>query len=512
MAAGGAAWAALGSPLGRPVATPSVGRPDPGPTPSPEPPVVHESVPVSRAPSRVGDGRWSGTETPFRFRYDEFDIHQRPGPLRNVLTTPVPLVDTGIHDAAGVRMVRKGVNLFDHPVGQGRYAMALADSFRLTGDKRFLARARKQAQRLLDRRVVRQGAWFYPHSFAMNMHSGYGVFQPPWYSMMAQGIALSAFCRMYEVTGEQAWRRAAQATFASFLLAPAAGQPWGVHVVDGLLWLDEYPHPRQLKGDRTYNGHIFSAYGLWDYWAMTKDGTAELLLRGALTTARDTHARILAPGWYSRYCVNHGPDAGPFYHQVHLEQHRQLYIVTEDPIFARIADLFYEEFPPHPGHGTVWLDAGKHTGCRLDDRSAVAGRTTVSLPRPATAPAGHLTKVRGESGVWYPVTAGPLAGHHVRQTPRSFQLGTYALLDYAIPRTGLVTGTPLVAHTVEAAGQTSATLTSYRRGDRVLLSARAVLNGTPHLRLGAGAYVNRWVEATTVDLDPGPPPVTTTPS
>ena len=60
-------------------------------------------------------------------------------------------------------------------------------------------------------------------------------------------------------------RGAADLTFNTFLVRPAAGRPWGTYVVDGLLWLEEYPNPTELRGDRTYNGHTFSAYGLWDF-------------------------------------------------------------------------------------------------------------------------------------------------------------------------------------------------------------------------------------------------------
>ena len=37
----------------------------------------------------------------------------------------VPLVDSGTHDAAGVRMLRINGQLFDHPVAQAQYALNL---------------------------------------------------------------------------------------------------------------------------------------------------------------------------------------------------------------------------------------------------------------------------------------------------------------------------------------------------------------------------------------------------
>jgi len=223
-----------------------------------------------------------------------------------------------------------------------------------------------------------------------------------------------------------------------------------------------------------------------------------------LTTARDVHAKILDPGWYSRYCLRHGPDAGPFYHRVHLAQHIHLYAITADPVFAWIADLFYQEFPPYDGGGTVWLAAGSHTGVRVDRRGRPAGQTRVSLPRAGTAQVGDVVKVRGQRGLWYAITTGRLAGLYVQGTARSYHIGAHAIVEYSPARTGRVRTTPLPASAVDAAGHTTTTATAHQAGDRVAVAARAVLNGVPHLRLASGSHAGRWVAATTIDLEPVP--------
>ena len=40
-------------------------------------------------------------------------------------TQVVSLVDAGIHDASGVRMVNRNGQLYDHPVAQAQYALDL---------------------------------------------------------------------------------------------------------------------------------------------------------------------------------------------------------------------------------------------------------------------------------------------------------------------------------------------------------------------------------------------------
>ena len=390
--------------------------------------------------------------------------------------------------------------LHNHPVAQAQYGLQLVESHRLNGGVEYLRRAGKQAQRLVDQRVTHRGGWFYPYDYKHRMHLRYETLAPGWFSMMAQGQALSLFCRLAQVTGDARWHTAARATFASFLVPPVAGRPWGVYVVDGLLWLEEYASTRRVAGDRTYNGHNFSAYGLWDYWMLTRDENARQLLLGALTTSRDVYAQVRDPGWRSRYCLSHGPDAA-FYHNVHIGQFIQLHALTGDPFFARVADLYYADFPPYEGHGTVLLAKGSHTGHRFDENGRVTASRTISLSRPGSAPSVGRVRIKGSTGMWYALDAGGLAGYHVRESGRVFQIGRYANIDYLLPQAGMVVRTPAKAYTVDAAGKMTAATTDYQAGDRVAISARAMLNRVVHLRLASGEHAGEWVDAAAVDLD-----------
>lgn len=387
---------------------------------------------------------------------------------------------------------------YDHPVAQAQYGLHLVESYRLSRDVRYLDRAGRQAQRLVERRVVHAGGWFYPYRYLAGLHNGPEKYPPPWFSMMAQGQALSLFCRLVEVTGLARWRAAADATFASYFTPAVAGQPWGVYVIDGRLWLEEYPHPRRVSGDRTYNGHIFSALGLWDYWVLTSNDTARLLLWGALTTARDMSARVRHPGWRSQYCLRHGADAG-LYHDTHMRLHTQLHAITGDLSFASIADGFYRDFPPaQPGN--LWLAGGTHTGYRLDDHQRVVASKTISLSRPATVATAGRTRIPQHDGIWYRIDDGDFAGYHVPESSGSYQLGLCSVLEFGRPRPARVTATAVTTRTVDATGKTTTTATTYRPDDPVTVNARGMLNGVAHLRLAGGAHANRWVDASAIDL------------
>lgn len=444
----------------------------------------------------------ASAEVPFSFRYDPFEIRELPVSIRPYhMSKPVSLTDSGTHDEYEVRMALLGGKLYDHPVNQAQYGIQLLESFRLTRVATYLHRAIKQAQRLVDRRVVHQGGWFYPYPFRHAMHRSADILEPPWYSMMAQGQALSLFVRLTQVVGRPSfWAEAADATFASFLVPAVAGKPWGVYVRDGLLWLEEYPNHAQVRGDLTYNGHIFSLYGLWDHWTMTKDARAELMMRGAITTARDVHLQIRTRQWRSKYCLTHGKDAGN-YHTTHIGQHTVLHAITGDSTFASIADLYYSDHPPRGVSGTVMFAAGEHVGYKFDANGAVTATKKLTLTRSSNAPSAERLKVMRQTGIWYAISGGSLNGYLVRETPgRCYQIGTCAAIGYRIPRPATMATAPTKAYTIDSTGRMTSVTTNLKAGETVSVDTRAVLNGVQHVRLATGDYAGRWIGLTSVNL------------
>lgn len=455
-----------------------------------------------RAASTPGAGRVGGptrryadaASVPFQFRYDDFEIRELPIGIEPYhMTSPVPLVDPGVHDSTGVRMVRLGGRLYDHPVAQAQYGLHLMEAHRITGNLTYLNRAKLQAQRLIDRRTLRSGAWFYPYPFDHRLHGGPDLYPAPWYSMMAQGQALSLFTRLYQRTGETKWKGAADATFASYLLPAAAGQPWGVYVVDGLLWLEEYPHPKAVRGDRTYNGHMFSAYGLYDYWVLTRNADAKLMLQGAITTYRDVWEKTRVRHWRSRYCLTHGIDAGQ-YHSTHMFQFVQQYAITGDTYLAQLADLWYTDYPPYGVKGNIRFSNGTHTAYKFNSAGTVTARTKMTLARASAAPSGDRVKIMRQTGIWYAITAGTLNGYYVQEySPYRYQVGICAGFGYKLHRPGTIAVDAPPAYSIDAAGLMKSVPTTYRVGDAVAIDGRSVLNGREHVRLVEGPYAGRWL-------------------
>lgn len=438
---------------------------------------------------------------PFTFTYTPFPIQELPVGLAPYhLSTPFPLVDTGVHDASGVRMVLLGGKLYDHPVAQAQYGINLLESYRLTGDTRYLDRAAAQAARIIVRRVLRDGGWWYPYPFSLALHGGPDLLRAPWYSMMAQGQALSLFVRLYQATNFINWKNAADATFLTFLSTPAAGKPWGVRVVSNHLWLEEYPQPSSTWGDQTYNGHTFAAYGLWDYWVLTRDARALLMLQGALTTTRDVLLSIRIRGWRSKYCLRHGRDAGS-YHGTHMVQLLIVHGITQDVRFAQYADLLARDWPAGAAPGTVRFMPGTHTGYTFNTSGTATGSKTLVLPNQSWATMSARERVINRTGLWYVMSNGALAGYRVLEAPGvRFRLGLYSQLGYRILRRASVTVTAPPAYTVDANGNMTRVTTTYRAGDPATVSVRGWINGVEHLRLGDGPYAGRWVGTSTLTV------------
>ena len=418
--------------------------------------------------------------------------------LPYVLTTPISLVDTEPHDSTGVRMILINGKLYDQPVDQAQYGLKLLESYRLNNDPAYLARALLQAQRLVDRHIV-HGGWWYPYPFVWRIHQQFETYNPPWFSMMAQGQAMSLFVRLYRLLGDAQWKTAADQTFATYSVAPVAGQPWGVYTVGNLLWLELYPSPVAVRGDLTYNGHMWSMFGLYDYWQLTHDAGCADLLRGALTTTRDAGPLVRQPGWRSHYCVTHQVEGGK-YHTYHMIENLYACAMTRDPVFARQADVFYGDYPPLSS-GTVYFAPGGYTGYRFDANGRILGRKALSLTRASSAPDSDRGKVRNQPGFWYQVSAGSLAGLEVQEyAGHAYQRGRYAELAYPIDRAGTVVKAPGRAYRLSSDAVLGSHLSTLRAGTAVTVRTRAVVDAVEYLELTSGADAGFWLVASTVHL------------
>ena len=407
---------------------------------------LHEgiAVPPSKPQVKAPAARLAQIDVPpgpltFTFKSVEYGIHdiaRDEYPYNK--HAPIPLEDTGVKDSSGIRMHKIGNTLYDHPVAQAQYGLELLESYVVGGadeggDVRYLNRAKAHADRLIARaRQVGMGLYLpYPFDFLLHGDPNERMVAP-WYSAMAQGQGMSLFVRLFETTGEQKYRDAADGIFGSFLRSRASANPWTVWVDSNqYLWLEEYA---KAVPDRTLNGHMFAVYGLWDYWRLTQDERAVQLFRGALTLAATYYPQFRNTNWISQYCLQHPTVASSKYHEIHISQFTLMYALTRNLAFLRIAEFLAADYPPITVDNSVSFQPGNHTGVKFSS-GTIRESKTITLARASSAPANSRERVLNQPGYWYRITAGSLSGYYVQEKlGAAVLMGQYMTIPYLVPR------------------------------------------------------------------------------
>lgn len=429
------------------------------------------------------------------FRSEAFRLRRSAAGELPLKERPIALTPAGRPMDGAVVMYRHRLTgrLHNHPVVQATHIMGWLASYDRTGDRRYLDRAVANGDRLLEESVSSRGGLFFPYRFDFDLHGRPDLrLDGPWYSGMAQGEVLAALLRLEQATGQERWRRAADATFTSFTLPRSSSDPWVVDVdAQGLLWFEEYPHGRH--SDRAYNGHNFAVMGVYEYWNATADPRAEALVRGGLTATLAYAPSIRVAGGYSLYCLTHDVPSVS-YHGVHINQLASFYSITGDPRFATWSDRFLADAPMSYGGGTGRLAWGTHQILTRSASGAVVRTSTIRPTRAATVTYDRREKIPGRAGVWLRFGAGPQKGRWVRETPgRAFVSGRIEIIDTA-PRPVRVKAGTLVGFRLDARGRRVSTIRrTFRAASSAAVDSRAVVDGTPTVRFATGAMAGTYV-------------------
>lgn len=429
-------------------------------------------------------------------------------PLPYQLTSPVTkaVPSPSAPDGVPLRLIRG--TAYEHPSNQAVWGLQQLESYRLSADPFYLGRARAAAQHLVDTSVSSRGALWFPYPFDFAIAGDQSVLMPaPWYSAMAQGEALSLFIRLWAVTGDAAWRAAAEQTLTSLSLGPSAGLPW-VSFVDasGHLWLEEYPRDPPERSERVLNGSIFAIYGLYDYLRLVPESAeasaararaAQLFDGGATTVRYYALSSFRAAAWISRYSLLH-VIRNPHYHQVHTEQLLQLQYLTGLSWYAAAADTFRGDYPTPNLPGSVGFAAGTHRAYRFDGAGQVTESMSKTLPAASGAPNDLRRRIRGH-GVYYRITKGAFAGWWVAESwPARYQRSVVLRHNY-IPhrqvtlRPGVWTAYQYSPTAVVTARKSAI----YTAATSAPVSASAIIHGQLHLLISRGRYAGYWLPFTT---------------
>lgn len=259
------------------------------------------------------------------------------------------------------------VTLFDvendeghHPLRSSRTAMRLLHCYRETDDERYLEKAESIGEAMLDIALERDDAIYVPYGYDWGSQGGDRFMEAPWYGGMAQGTILSAYAHLYELTGNDDHREAADGVFRSFtnvqqvasdvwttIVSPATSMP-GDGDDPEYFWIEEYPvEPPQ----HVLNGFGVGLYGLYDYWLHVDREAGYDPLCAAITTIEDHLEEYRVPGEVSWYDLAEAYRGNEHYHSTHINQLELLAELSNEEYFSEMADTFredsaYEEYRP----------------------------------------------------------------------------------------------------------------------------------------------------------------------
>ena len=259
-------------------------------------------------------------------------------------------------DETGLRIYRRvdTNERADHPVVYAQYGLSALLEYDRTGEEAWLASAIRHAEALVDMRVERDGAWWYPYLFKWTYYQR--TLDAPWWSLMAQGEALSLYSRLATATDEPRWREAADRTWESFPQEYASPGPWGSLVIDDHLFLEAFASTNQPPL-LVANTHVFAMFGLYDYWRLTGNTEAARYFDGGATTVLERIMPLVrVEGEVMHYCVQAEYCQSPLwqnqhYHPIFVWQLSTLADITGDTRFAEWSNLLNTDWQPTPFEG-----------------------------------------------------------------------------------------------------------------------------------------------------------------
>lgn len=247
-------------------------------------------------------------------------------------------------DSNGVSLFMWEGEAYYHPVNLCLKALEALSDYSHTEEERYLNHAvnTMEALRLRAHRED-DGIWF-PYEYTY-IGSNY-TYHAPWYSGMAQGTALSVYCRLYHYTSNPLFAAVADSilyTFTDFTSPKSGVIIAHNHELFGegkYYWVDEYPYkPRRF----VLNGSIIGAMGLYDYWWVFDCEDARRLFSMGLSSVKDQVLKYRNPSDISAYCLRYRQKY-PSYHTVHIDMLRLCHQYTKDEYFGQVADLFDGDF------------------------------------------------------------------------------------------------------------------------------------------------------------------------
>lgn len=215
-----------------------------------------------------------------------------------------------------------------HPVVICQYALGLFDVYFESG----------MSNNEIKKKFLAQADWLCKNAFLKDTRAywhfdypdiRYGI-KPPWFSAMAQGEAISVLCRAFKITGKEEYLKIAEA--AQLMFSNSINDGGVRRLFKGNVIFEEYPAD---KVTGVLNGFMFALFGLYDLYLANKNNKALSFFNEGVSNLK-TLLNYYDLGYWSRYDLFKFPLVNPAsftYHELHIEQLKVLYILTNEKIF-----------------------------------------------------------------------------------------------------------------------------------------------------------------------------------
>jgi hypothetical protein len=237
-----------------------------------------------------------------------------------------------IYDSKGVPLVNYGpiIGYQRNPVTIGNTIMRFSDNYTQTGNSTYLEYVKNNADWLVaNARSYGNYSLFeyqFPYVYSLT---------PPWHSALAQGEAIQALTKAYQVTQNATYLQASVPLLNSFYVDVKGGgitektnnQGW---------WYEEYAQ-KNGKNPRVLNGMMLDLIALNYYYNYTGNTNAKFLFDQGVKALKENIGSYDVNGT-SYYDAQKTYLASPFYQRVHVTLLNELFKITKEPTFKKYRD------------------------------------------------------------------------------------------------------------------------------------------------------------------------------
>lgn len=222
-----------------------------------------------------------------------------------------------------------------HPVSICQFGLMALDRYQQTKDEEWLQAAENQVNHLTSQ--TKNDVLFDGLGLGLPYRFEYKGLEPPWYSGMAQGMAISFLLRYTEVSVDTSVHSAVH-KLAYTLLQPQESGGCLSTTPEDLLWIEEYPNSTQSP--QVLNGAIYGLFGLMDYCIKFPDSARAVAIKNECISSLKTALPFFDSKTWTNY--NRRKVYPNRYDYIHIQifQMWQLYAYLNDPFFLRQACIW----------------------------------------------------------------------------------------------------------------------------------------------------------------------------